>query len=68
MGKPIVVFDSNNGNLFYILAEVKEALKRENDFENYKKCYDRVKKTSDFKNAIKIIREYVDLIDIQKNF
>ena len=67
MGKPIVVFDSNNGNLFYILAEVKEALKRENDFENYKKCYDRVKKTSDFKNAIKIIREYVDLIDIQKN-
>lgn len=66
MNKPIVTFDSESesGNIFYILAETQKTLPK----DKAKECGDRVKKSLSYREALKIIREYVDLIDIKGIF
>lgn len=65
MKKPVIVFDSRGpgGNIFYILAEVRAVLQKERRIIDYNNCWERVHKASSYDEALKIIREYVDLID-----
>lgn len=47
------------GNIFFIMAKVKEALK---DDKKTKACFDRVKTSKSYKEALDVIGEYVELI------
>lgn len=70
MEKPVIKFDSQgpSGNIFYILGLVKAALRKQRRIIDYNNCLERVQNSHSYAEALKIIREYVDLIDIQEKY
>lgn len=65
--KPKVVFDSHrpSGNIFAVLALTQMALRKARRPTDYNECRDRVLASGSYTEALDIIREYVDLIDLQ---
>lgn len=70
MKKPVVKFDSQgpSGNIFHILGMVRQELRKQRRIIDYNDCWERVHKSGSYEEALKIIREYVDLIDIQGRY
>lgn len=68
MKKPIVTFDSRgpSGNIYYILGAVRNALCKQRRIIDYNNMWERVQHAGSYEEALKIIREYVDLIDIRQ--
>lgn len=65
MKKPTVKFNSNgeSGNVFFVLGLCQKALRKENRIADYNTMRDRVFAASSYFDAIKIMREYVNLVD-----
>ncbi len=63
--RPSVHFKSRgeSGNIFYILGLVSRALSKARRPTDYNTCRDRVTSCGGYREALRIIREYVDLID-----
>lgn len=57
--------EGQSGNIFFILAKVKLVMKKEGREELFKKCEERVYASSSYKEALKIINEYVQLEDVR---
>lgn len=68
--KPTVKFKSKSphGNIYGILGQVRETLRKENRITDWNNCYERVTNGTSYVEAIGIIREYVNLIDEDKKF
>ena len=64
--KPVVYYDpkSESGNIFYILAKVRVELRKQRRIQDFNDCWERVQKCSNYKKALKIINEYVELKEI----
>ncbi len=62
-----IFFDSNgeSGNIFYILGMVNREMRKARRINDYNILRERVFDCHSYKDALSIIREYVDLIDIQ---
>lgn len=65
MKKLIVKFDSRgfSGNIYHVLGLTREALKKQRRINDYNECWERVQKSHSYDEALKIIREYINLID-----
>ena len=65
MKKPIIHFESRgpSGNIFWILGTVRNALRKQRRINDYNDLRDRVLASHSYREALTIIREYVDLID-----
>ncbi len=65
--KPRVEFDSKgpSGNIYHILGMVQHALKKQHRINDYNTLRDRVFDSKSYAEALKIVREYIDLIDIR---
>lgn len=65
--KPKVEFDSKgpSGNIYHILAMVQHSLKKQHRLADYNILQDKVCNSSSYQDVLNIIREYIDLIDIQ---
>ena len=65
--KPTIIFDSlgPSGNIFQILTLVHEKMKQypREIADSYFDCHTRVIESHSYEEALKIIREYVNLID-----
>ena len=63
-----VFFDRNapNGNIFSILGNARTALRKQHRIEDYNQMYERVQASESYDAALKIIDEYVQLIDLTK--
>lgn len=70
MYKPTINFDSRgpSGNIFHILGMVRNALSKQRRITDYNKCWERVQASHSYEEALKIIREYVELIDVRERF
>lgn len=70
MDKPEVLFDScgPSGNIYYILALVSKELTVLSRAQDYEKCRDRVYASGSYADALAVIREYVDLVDMSGCF
>lgn len=70
MKKPIVNFDSQgpSGNIFYILGLVRESLRKQRRIIDYNECWEKVQASGSYEEALRIIREYVELIDVQGRY
>ena len=68
--KPTVHFSSRgeSGNIFWILAAVRKALRKQRRITDYNTMWERVQKSGSYTKALAIIREYVDLIDDDGRF
>lgn len=60
--KPKVSYNSTgpSGNIFFILAMVK----REVQPQEYKEIWEKVKASSSYKEALSVIKQHVDLTDL----
>ena len=62
--KPIIHFRSmhESGNIFFILGMVRQEMQRQRRITEYNELWEEVQK-GDYRNALRLIREKVDLID-----
>lgn len=68
MRKPIVIYDSQGpqGNIYYILGLVQQALKAERRYTDFNNLRDRVFEARSYEEALTIINETITLIDTSK--
>ena len=70
MKKPTVRFCSRgeSGNIFYILGLVRREMQKQRRITEYNDLRDRVSASGSYAEALAIIREYVDLIDVDGEY
>ena len=68
MTKPTVSYHSRgrSGNIFWILGAVAKALNKQRRITDYNECRDRVFCSGSYGEALSIISEYVELIDLDQ--
>lgn len=66
--KPKVTIASSgqDGNIFFILAKVREVLRKDQRITDYNNLRDDVMKCGSYEDAIARIRQDVDLVDTDK--
>ena len=70
MKRPEVHYQSRHesGNIFAILAMVRNVLRKERRINEFNDLWDRVQKAGSYENALDIINEKVRLIDDDNPF
>ena len=65
MKKQTVYFKSGgeSGNIYHIIALVRNTLRKQRRIADFNELLSRVQNSHSYKEALKIIREYVDLKD-----
>lgn len=66
--KETVYYESRgeSGNIFFILAKVREVLRNQRRINDYNECWEAVQKCGSYQDALDIISDYVILIDLSK--
>ena len=65
MTKPVVKYNprGESGNIFFILAKVRDALRKQRRIQDYNDCWEKVQQCNSYEDALNVIREYVELIE-----
>ena len=65
--KQQVKYDSRgqSGDIFAILGQVRSVLQKQQRINDYNELWDRVNHSESYEDALKIINEYVTLVDIR---
>lgn len=65
MQRPEIRFSSRgeSGNIFWILGKVRQEMQKQRRIAEYNDMWERVQKT-DYRGALAILREAVDLVDV----
>ena len=68
MDRPIIYYDSRgpSGNIYAILAAVSQALRKQRRYTDFNTLRDRVFEAGSYEEALRIIEETVDLVEIHK--
>lgn len=68
MNRPTIYFDRSgpSGNIYAILAAVSQALRRQRRYTEFNNLRDRVFEAESYEEALRIIGETVDLVEIHK--
>ena len=66
MKKTTIYYESKgeSGNIFYILGMMREALRKQRRINDFNECWERVQKCKSYNEALNVIAEYVDLVDL----
>lgn len=70
MTRPSIEFHSSSaeGNIYYILGKVRDALRKQRRINDYNELWERVQKSENYVNALVEIRKIVDLTDLDGRF
>lgn len=65
MKKPIVKYNSKgeSGNIFFILAKVRNVLRKQRRINDYNELWCKVQLSMSFEEALEHINQYVELVD-----
>ena len=68
MEKATVIFDSRgpSGNIYYIIGMARDELRKQRRIIDFNNMRDRVFESNSYEEALGIIKEYVNLIDIRQ--
>lgn len=68
MEKPTITYDRNgsSGNIYAILGAVSQALRKQRRYSDFNTLRDRVFEAKSYEEALQIIGETVNLVEIQK--
>lgn len=68
MKKPVLKYDSRGpeGNVFWILGQVRRLLREQNRITAYNELWERVQSADSYNDALQLIGEEVTLIDTVK--
>ena len=66
MRKETVYYESRgeSGNIFAILANVREVLRKQRRINDYNECWEAVQSCKSYDEALDVISEYVFLVDL----
>lgn len=66
--KQVLIYDSHgpDGNIFAILDRVGNVLRKEGRTSEYNELWNRVNQCESYNDALKVIDEYVTLVDVYK--
>lgn len=66
--KPTIIYDSSGpqGNIFWILGAAKNALRKQRRINEYNELWERVQSSHSYTEALSILSERVDLVDLAK--
>ena len=69
MNKPVVTYDpkGESGNIFFILAKVRLALRKQRRIQDFNDCWERVQKSKSYPEALEIIKEYCKVAGFKIN-
>lgn len=64
--KSVIYFKSQgqSGNIYYILGMVQRELRKQRRINDFNELRDKVYNSKSYDEALSVIREYVDLIDL----
>ena len=65
MKKPIVEYTRKGprGNIYFILGQVKDALRKQHRILDYNNMWEKVQKCQSYEEALDIMNEYVELVE-----
>lgn len=68
MEKPTITYDRSgpSGNIYAILGAVSQALRKQRRYTDFNILRDRVFEAGSYEEALRIIEETVDLLEIHK--
>lgn len=68
MEKPTITYDRSgpSGNIYAILGAVSQALRKQRRYADFNALRDRVFEAQSYEEALQIIGETVNLVEIQK--
>lgn len=64
---PRIEYDSQgeSGNIYHILAQCQKALRKQYRIDDYNTLRDRVYESKSYEDALAIVSEYIDLIEVK---
>lgn len=70
MTRPQIEFHSSGpeGNIFYILGKVRDALRKQSRITDYNNLWEKVQNCKSYQEALSEIRQIVDLTDLDGAF
>lgn len=68
MNKPTIEYNprGEDGNIYVILVKAREALRKQRKIDDYNKCWEQVQQCSSYDEALDVIKNYVNLVEVKK--
>lgn len=68
MTKPTIIYDSRGetGNIYYLIGQLQQIMRKQRRYTDFNNLRDRIFESSSYEEALAIIGEEVELVDIAK--
>jgi hypothetical protein len=68
MEKPTIIYDSRGetGNIYYLIGQLQQIMRKQRRYTDFNNLRDRIFESSSYEEALAIIGEEVELVDITR--
>lgn len=68
MEKPTIIYDSRGetGNIYYLIGQLQQIMRKQRRYTDFNNLRDRIFESSSYEEALAIIGEEVELVDIAR--
>ena len=68
MGKPTIIYDSRGetGNIYYLIGQLQQIMRKQRRYTDFNNLRDRIFESGSYEDALTIIGEEVELVDIAR--
>ena len=68
MEKPTIIYDSRGetGNIYYLIGQLQRIMRKQRRYTDFNNLRDRIFESSSYEEALAIIGEEVELVDIAR--
>ena len=68
MEKPTIIYDSRGetGNIYYLIGQLQQIMRKQCRYTDFNNLRDRIFESSSYEEALAIIGEEVELVDIAR--
>ena len=70
MEKPTIIYDSRGetGNIYYLIGQLQQIMRKQRRYTDFNNLRDRIFESGSYEDALTIIGEEVELVDIAKEY
>ena len=68
MKKPTIIYDSRGetGNIYYLIGQLQQIMRKQRRYTDFNNLRDRIFESGSYEEALAIIGEEVELVDIAR--
>ena len=68
MERPTIIYDSRGetGNIYYLIGQLQQIMRKQRRYTDFNNLRDRIFESSSYEDALAIIGEEVELVDIAR--